>query len=208
MTDSIRPASGPIPFARKGDASPAVNRASQPGAELPQAAAQELPTARLQAEKPRDEARPVGLESLIRHVSHRGPARAVNAPTPALTYPSPWSAAAGAPAVASRARTAEASAPSSPGQLVNGAPTATGPSHVALEIDQHRRRQLTLRLTAAEFLRFQTFARMTGSTYQSILATAVRAFLAAMMPESTGVEDKAAVEPPTDTHNSRLGLLP
>ena len=194
MTDSIRPTSGPIPFARKGEASPAANRGSEPGAEVPRAPAQDLSTA--------------GLTSLIRHVSRKAPARAADALAPALTYPSPWSAPAGTPPGALRARAAEASPQSNAGQLVHQTPPATGASHVALEIDMHRRRQLTLRLTTAEFVRFHTFARMTGSTYQGILASAVRLLLAAMMPESTGVEDKAAVEPPTDTHRPHLRLLP
>ncbi len=208
MTDATRQTSGPIPLARKGEASPTVNRGAEPGADVAQAPAEDLPTARLLAEKPREEDRPAGLTSLIRHVSHRGPGRAANAPAPALTYPSPWNAPAGAPAGAPRARAAEASAQSNPGQLIRRTPLTTGPSHVALEIDLHRRRQLTLRLTTAEFARFRTFARMTGSTYQGILASAVRLFLAAMMPERRGVEDTAAVEPPTDTHHPRLRLLP
>jgi hypothetical protein len=208
MTDSIRATSGPIPFARKGEASPAVDRSAQSGVEVLHAPAQDLPTARLLAEKPRERTVPAGLTSLIRHVSHKGPARAANASAPALTYPSPWGAPAGAPAVVPRARPAEAPAQPSPGQLIHRTPPATRPSHVALEIDLHRRRQLTLRLTTVEFARFHIFARMTGSTYQDMLARAVRLFLAAMMPESTGVEDKAAVEPPTDTRHPHLRLLP
>ena len=208
MTDSIRPTSGPIPFARKGEASPAVNRGSQPGAEMPRAPAPDLSTARPAAENPHEEARPAALASLIRHLPHRGPARAANAPAPALAYTSPWSAPAGGPAIAPRTRAAEASAQPDAGALIHLTPPATGPSHVALEIEMRRRRQLTLRLTTAEFTRFHGFARITRSTYQDILASAVRLFLDAMMPESAGAEDKTAVEPPADTQRARLRLLP
>ncbi len=208
MTDSIRPTSGPIPFARKGEASPAVDHSARSSPRVVQAPTQDLPATGLLAEKPREEAHPARLTSLIRHVSHKGSARAATPTTPALTYSSPWSAPARAPAAAPRARAAEAPAQSNPGQLIHRAPPATGPSHVALEIGLHRRRQLTLRLTTAEFVGLHTFAKMTGSTYQDILARAVRLFLAAMMPRSTAVEDKAVVEPPTETHHPRLRLLP
>ena len=208
MTDSIRPTSGPIPFARKGEASPAANRGSQPGPEMPHAPAQDLPAARPAAENPPEEARPAALASLIRHLPHRGPARAANAPAPALAYTSPRSAPAGGPAIAPRARVAEAPAQPDASALIHRTPPAMGPSHVALEIDMHRRRQLTLRLTTAEFARFHGFARMTRSTYQDILASAVRLFLDVMMPESAGADDKAAVEPPADTQRARLRLLP
>ena len=87
-------------------------------------------------------------------------------------------------------------------------PAAPTASHVALQIDIHRRRQLTLRLTIAEFARLHVFVRTTRSTYQDILATAVRLFLDTIKPQSETAEDKAAPQPAPDPHRPHLRLLP
>jgi len=86
-----------------------------------------------------------------------------------------------------------------------GGPTAY---HVALHVDIHRRRQLTLRLTIAEFARLHVFVRTTRSTYQDILATAVRLFLDTIKPQGETAEDRAAPEPALDPHRPHLRLLP
>ena len=206
MTDSTLPTPGPIPFARKGEASPAVKPGSQPGPATPHAPAQGQPAPRPPAEIPAEEPGLAMLTSLIRRGPHKAPARRSDAPVLSLSHASPWSVPAG---VAPRARVEDqAPTPLVAGLLTHRTPSAPSASHVALNISMHRRRQLTLRLTTAEFARFHAFAMMTRSTYQGILASSVRLFLDTVMPVGADAKDKSAVEHATETRRPGFRHLP
>ena len=208
MTELVRSAPGPLPLARKGEASPAVSREARGGPQLPRTSMQHLPATDLPAANPAERDRLATLASLIRHVPHRGSAQPANPPAPALSSTSPWSAAPNSAAVVLHAERAEASRQQEAGPGVHRMPPAPTASHVALQIDIHRRRQLTLRLTIAEFARLHDFARRTRSTYQDILATAVRLFLDTIERQSEAAEDKPAPQPASDPHRAHLRLLP
>lgn len=201
MADWTLPTSGPIPFARKGEASPAGNGGSQLGPAPPHPSADNQPTSDQTTEIPAAEPGLAMLTSLIRRGLQNAPAHHSDAPDAPPSYASPGDS----PAATALRAPAEHLAPTPPvaGLLTYQTPSAPSASHVGFEIALHRRRQLTLRLTTAEFARLHAFAMTTGSTYQSILASMVQLFLDAMTPVSAGTEDKAAVqaavEPPAET---------
>jgi hypothetical protein len=206
MTDSAPPAPGPLPFAHKGEASPAVAPASRPDSVA--AAAPTLPAPRLPAETTAEDPGAGTLTSLIRRAPHQGPPR--RSETGAWSPATPQLSRAAASAAAIVPRTPiDAPAPRPIArQWAERIPAAPSAPVVTIDVNLHRRRQLTLRLTTAEFARFQAFARITRSTYQNILSCAVRLFLDTLMPVSAGATDKAAIEHPTETRGVDFRRLP
>ena len=197
MADWTLPTSAPIPFARKGEASPAVKTDSKLAPASAQLQDENQPLASQPAEIPAEESGLAMLASLIRRGSHRAPAPhsdASDEPLSDASLPAPF--AAMTPPVLPEP---PAPARPAPDLLTHQAPTESNLSPAGFAMAIQRRRQLTLRLTAAQFARFRTFAVVTGSTYQGVLASMVQLFLDAMTPASAATEAKAVVEPPAET---------
>lgn len=206
MTDSAPPAPGPLPFAHKGEASPAVAPASRRDSVA--APAPTLPAPRLPAETTAGDPGAGTLTGLIRRGPLQGPPRRSDTGAWSPAAPQPSRTAANAAAIVPRTPI-DAQAPRPIAHpWAEHIPAAPSAPVVTIDVNLHRRRQLTLRLTTAEFARFQAFARITHSTYQNILSCAVRLFLDTLMPVSAGATDKAAIDHPTETRGVDFQRLP